>query len=310
MYVAPTVRGRIGLLLLAGCAALATPLSAAAQTPDRTIDTRLERTLPGPAEPLTMEEAILTGREDIVLLEERKFFTAFLATAATMTTNPTLANGSTDLDMVYSYNVGIRAATVIAETYRLSAELSTFGAEYEENDALEYAGFGASLGVDRSIGPYTVGFRYAPQIVFDSDYEDRAVTLHRMDAFAARVVDLGAPAIAIPQLTLSAIPADPNDYARVAAEVSVPVYYSPAPDWLVSVGAHLYATHYFDFFERFTGEERTDIGGGVTFRAVWTPEEWISLSLNIGFAAQHSTVRELSYEAVNVTPTLVLSVRF
>lgn len=294
--------------LLSASLGLAPP--AAAQTADLTIDERLERTLPGPIEPLAPEEAILTGREDIVLLEAREFFTVFAATSVTTTSNPSLANVSPDFDTFFSYNTGARASTEIAETYRISAEISTFGAQYAENEALEYAGIGAGLAVDRSFGPYTLGTRYGPQVVYDDKFESHSVTLHRLDVFGNRQVPLGGSALAAPQVSLTAIPADPSDYARVSAELAVPVYYSPAPDWLITGRPQAYARHYFDFFEQATGETRNDIGGGLSLSAAWIPQPWLSLSTSLSVGVNRSTLDNLNHEVFTATPSLLLRATF
>ena len=294
-------------LLLSASLGLAPPAAAQA---DLTIDERLERTLPGPAGPLPPDEAILTGREDIVLLEERMFFTAFLSASETVTSNPSLTSSGSDVDAFFSYNAGLRAATVIDETYRVSAELSMYGAQYAENEALDYAGFGAALAADRSFGPYTAGARYGPQVVFDDEFERHSVTLHRIDVFANRQVALAANALVAPQVTLTAIPADPADYARIAAELAVPVYYSPAPDWLITGRPRVYAGHYFDFFERTTGDTRNDYGGGLALSAAWTPTPWLTLSAALSVGVNRSTLGNLNHEVVTATPSLLLRVRF
>ncbi|MCG8355842.1 MAG: hypothetical protein MI920_09745 [Kiloniellales bacterium] len=294
--------------LLSASLGLAPP--AAAQTADLTIDERLERTLPGPIEPLSPDEAILTGREDIVLLEEREFFTVFAAALASVTSNPSLSNTSSGFDTFFSYNTGARVSTEIAETYRVSAELSTFGAQYADNEALEYAGFGAGLAVDRSFGPYTVGTRYGPQVVYDDEFEKHSVTLHRVDLFANRQVALGVNALAAPQVALSAIPADPSDFARVSAELAVPVYYSPAPDWLISGRPQVYVRHYFDFFEQATGETRNDVGGGFALGTAWTPTPWATLSTTMSVGVNRSTLDNLDHEVFTATPSLLLRVTF
>ena len=300
------------LMLTAGLlpASLGLVPPAVAQTPDLTIDERLERTLPGPTEPLSPDEAILTGREDIVLLEEREFFTLFVSALASVTSNPSLSNVSPDFDTLFSYNTGARVSTEIAETYRVSAELSTFGAQYAENEALEYAGFGAALAVDRSFGPYTVGTRYGPQVVYDDKFEKHSVTLHRVDFFATRQVPLGFNALAAPQIALSAIPAEPADFARVSAELTVPVYYSPAADWLITGRPQVYVRHYFDFFEQATGETRNDVGGGFALSAAWTPTPWAILSTAVSVGVNRSTLENLDHEVFTATPSLLLRVTF
>ncbi|MEL6317131.1 MAG: hypothetical protein AAFR16_05775, partial [Pseudomonadota bacterium] len=271
---------------------------------------RLDETLATPLAPLPLEETILTGREDVVLLSERKFFTAFLRTGFAFTSNPTQSNDDEGVDGIGTYNAGLRAATRIADTYDVYAEVSTFGARYVENDELDYSGVGAALGVSRDVGSYQIGGVYRPQIVFDEDFSDRFVTLHRVAGYASRQVDLAEDVIIAPTVTVSAIPADPSDFTRFEFEASAPMAYRAAPDWTLTARPTAFLRHYPDFFESVTGEDRVDVGGGASFSAQWSPETWVVVTALAAFEATHSSVQALSHASFSASPQVLLTLKF
>lgn len=288
-------------------------IPAAAQ--DATIDERIGETLPRPIEAITSEEAILTGREDIVLLARPKLFTVFLDSSVTYTTNAARSDSGLGGDVVFAIAGGARVETVIDGTWQVYAQIDVFRSDYADLDALDFAGFGAQIGVARRVGPLfgtdlVVGALYQPQFVFDGDFDDHLVSLHRLSAYVSAPLALGDGLAVAPTVIVSGFIANPSDFARVTAEFAVPVFWRPAPDWRLEARPRVYFTEYFDFFEATTGETRRDVGADLTLAATWQPNDWAVLEFALALAANDSSVDSLDFTAFDVTPTATLELRF
>ena len=80
-----------------------------------TIEQRIQQLRPPAVLALPPEEAILTGREDVVLLRRRKLFTLSANAGYRFTDNAFLSDEFRESDQIFEPTLTLRAATRIAE---------------------------------------------------------------------------------------------------------------------------------------------------------------------------------------------------
>ena len=161
---------RGGIVALGACLLGAMCGSAWAQTSD-TIQQRIEQLRPPVEAPLPPEEAILTGKEDIVLLRRAKLFTLRADAGYVFTNNAFLSDDLKDDDRIFQPSLTLRAGTRIAERYDVFAEVQAFAARYEDNPVLDFDAFTVRLGGEMPVEDWLLGASYSATPVFENRRE-------------------------------------------------------------------------------------------------------------------------------------------
>ncbi len=301
------VRG--GFVTLGACLVAAVWSSAWAQTSD-TIQQRFQQLRPRVEAPLPPEEAILTGKEDIVLLRRAKLFTLRADAGYRFTNNAFLSDDFKDSDRIFQPSLTLRVGTRIAERYDVFAEVQAFAARYEDNSVLDFDAFTGRLGGEMPLGDWLLGASYSATPVFEKGLDRHLVTLHDITLGARRVFPLDEQTALLPSFSMSRVFADPNDFSTLSGDAGVMVVRQLADGVFGLLGARAHARRYDDFFEAVTGETRVDYGGRGQASLVWRPVEWFSVNGTVEVTQNWSTLRVREYSSVEVTPTLRVSARF
>jgi len=163
----------VGLGVLCATAAFG---EAGAQTVDLgTIEQRIEQLRRPAARPLAAEEAILTGKEDIVLLRRAKLFTLSAEANYRHTNNAFLSDNRKESDDIFSPFVSLRAGTRIAQRYDVYAEVSAFGSRYAQNSELDFDAFSGQIGGEMPIAGWLAAASYSATPVYDRGLHNRIV---------------------------------------------------------------------------------------------------------------------------------------
>ncbi len=280
-----------------------------AQTSD-TIQQRFQQLRPRVEAPLPPEEAILTGKEDIVLLRRAKLFTLRADAGYRFTNNAFLSDDFKDSDRIFQPSLTLRVGTRIAERYDVFAEVQAFAARYEDNSVLDFDAFTGRLGGEMPLGDWLLGASYSATPVFEKGLDRHLVTLHDITLGARRVFPLDEQTALLPSFSMSRVFADPNDFSTLSGDAGVMVVRQLADGVFGLLGVRAHVRRYDDFFEEATGETRVDYGGGGQAMVVWRPVAWFSMTGLVEVTRNWSTVEVNEYSSVEITPTLRVSARF
>ncbi len=303
---ARTVIAIVAVLLLSGAYR-----DARAQGADiGTIEQRIDQVRPPAARPLPAAEAILTGKEDVVLLRRRKLFSLNVQPSHIYTTNAFLSDDRKTSDHVFNGFATIRAATQIARRYDVFAEFGGFLSRYQDNPELDFDGILGTVGVDLPVDDWRVSLGYSGIGAFERGFDDRLVTLHDLTARIRRVFILTGATAVVPQLAVSRVWADPDDFSTVTVRGGATVIYRVTGKLAAVAGAEIHARRYDDFFEDTVGESRRDYGIAGRLALRWTPLEAVSVSAFVSATKVNSTVGANKYTNLIASPSLRLSIRF
>ena len=256
------------------------------------------------------DEAILTGREDLVLLMKRKLFELYLNPSFQYTNNAFLSNNNRDSDKMASLAGGVSFSTLVANKVNLFADLSMVAARYQHYDQLDYNVIQGSVGAGYNSGPWVTSLSYSPSYVYDDNLKDHLVTLHRMSAYVSRTFIANEKIAFSPFIMAQATPSDPNEYGFYQADLGVQGIVA-LPHYLrLTAGPRVYVKRYFDYFERFTGTDRKDKGISFTAGLSWNPNPNVALSFNTSFTNNNSNLQANDYDAFNASPSLRFSMKF
>jgi hypothetical protein len=307
-------------------ALMASPL-AAQQAPDAgqaSVGERFE-SVTG-ARPSTRDglAALVTGYEDVILLERRRFFTASATLSPQYTSNAALTPDD-EGDYLVVANLGLRAATTLAEKVDVYASLGTIGARYSDFDELDYTALTAGLGAERAfitpMGQLALGASYAPALIYDKRYNDRQQTRHRLETSAQLYSPLGGfgpwkesdfarNAGLVTTLVAERVLTDPEEYEYSAASLDVALVWRPAGAWQFGAGVGAYLRDYDDYFEGIVGDSRRDDGLRASVYAQWLPAPWLSVSLGADWVDNNSSSDVNEYNAESFSPGATFSARF
>jgi hypothetical protein len=256
------------------------------------------------------DEAILTGREDLVLLMKRQLFEAYINPSFQYTNNAFLSNANRESDKMASLTGGLRFSTVVANKFNVFADLSMTGARYQSFDQLNYNIIQGSVGASYVNGPWVGSLSYSPTYVYDDNMKDHLVSLHRLSAYFSRSFIAHEKIILSPFILAQATPSDPNEYGFYQGDIGVQAVVT-LPHYLrLSAGPRVYVKKYFNYFESITGESREDKGIGVSASLSWNPNPKVALSFNTSFTSNNSNLQTNDYDAFTASPSLRLAVKF
>jgi len=119
----------------------------------QTIEQRAQQAQEGPTLGVSLDELILTGEEDLVLLHRPKLFTIEFNSSYQLTDNAFLSDKQKTHDYVVSESLLVRAETRIAQRLDVFVSGSGFLSRYHRNQGLDFNGItgsaGASLPIDQ-----------------------------------------------------------------------------------------------------------------------------------------------------------------
>lgn len=284
--------------------------SAQAVPPDPRIDQRVRQLTPAEDEARRRdEEAILTGRNDIVLMRRRRFFTLSGSAGLGITDNATLSPGQSDGDVLASFDAAFRFGTRLGGLVDVSAEIGLSTTRYLDNKALDIVAGYAQVAAHVEIVGFDLDLAYTPNRVWDGDLEQRQLTQHRFSAGLSRSIALGR-VIMRASAGGERIEANPATFRNWAtnAGLSAIVPLRPGASLIGSLRAN--RRWYDNYLEGLLGVARRD----------WYVEAAAGLSLQIAanagldlrltHARNYSTADISRYRATSAGIALRASIRF
>lgn len=300
------------LLGYASVAGIVAALTAPAYAAQDTIDQRLENFRMTGIADVPPEEYLLTGRDDLMLLQERKFFTLSATGRTTFTNNAYLSDQVRKSDTVVDGKVSGKVATKIAQTYDVYAELGAIGSRYMHQQALGYNGITANVGGEAPINDkWRVGVQYGYTMAFlKGGFSEQLVTINDFVAYTNYTLQINPNTLLVPQLSLDRTIAAPSDYNALALDASVSLLHRFRPTVIGVVAVETGYKDYNNYFESITHIDRKDRTYGVNASVRWTPLDAVQLSAS--FAATHndSTLLSSDYNAVSISPMVEMKVNF
>lgn len=308
-------RIRLPAMALAAAVLGAAPAGGQTTTPappvtPSVIEQQLRPELPPPSVTLPPEEAILTGREDLVLLQRREIFYLNARGGFEYTTNAFFSNDFKSDDIRLDLRVAGGVQTKVAQTVDVFADFSAATSRYDENGSLNYDVFGANVGLQVPFPGFSASLAYNPTFAFAPGFDQRLVTQHNIVVSLFELFTVAEDVAVVPRLTGVYSIADPQEFTNLSLAFGVTGVYRILPELDAVVGPRVYVRDYPDFFESLTGTERRDVGGSVSGGLQWTPYQGVQVSATLGAAATRSTRQANDYDALTVGPQLQGTVRF
>lgn len=284
-----------------------------AQAPDDpSLDLRISPSV-APLDPeRAREEAILTGRDDVVLLDRRKFFTLNGALGGGYTTNAALSETDRRSDTYGVANISLRTETKIANHVDVHAEIGLSATRYEEFGGLDYSAFVSSFGAHVQWRRIDFDAAYTPIVVYDRALSERQLTQHRFVASAGRTFSLPRSVALRVSISAERINADPDPFSNsaVSASAAVGAPISRRRNIQAFASVRGVARNYDNYFEGLVGVPREDrlLEGAVG--ASWTPRPNVALEARWTQSRNRSTSDVNRYRAGNGGVSLGAVIRF
>ena len=241
-------------------AILAVPAMALAQPApaDNSIDQRVRQVQGAILEDAARQESILTGRDDIVLIRRRQFFTVSAAAAVLDTTNAALSTDANG-DQFATLDVSLRAATVLGGRVDVYAEAGASTAQYRRFESLGYVAVSGALGAHSRVWGVDLDATYTPNIIFVHEADERQLTQHRVSLGLARAIRLRNLSIRA-DAGLERIWADPSPYSNTGASIGLSLATPLTSDGRLTGFASIRGVgrNYDNYFEAFVGTPRRD----------------------------------------------------
>ncbi|MFO0995743.1 MAG: hypothetical protein U1F33_03595 [Alphaproteobacteria bacterium] len=277
----------------------------------QTIEERVRQPGAIPALEATQEEAILTGRDDILLLRPRKLFELYAEPGYRFTTNAFLSDQFKHADNYFLGTVGGRGATRIDQQVDVFADAKLFLARYEKNPVLDYDAGQASLGAEMPLfDEWRGGFSLVGTWVYDRGFDRRLVRLGDFNIPVRKTFQIGNDVLIIPFGVFTRTWSSPRDFMNVQLRGGSTFIYAFNPKVYLSATPSIYWRHYDTFFESVFNKPRNDTNLDGQFGVVWTPTEFATVSTMVILTRNWSTIASNEYHALTAAPTLRLSVKF
>lgn len=298
-------------LALAALLALGLSTQAGAQAPPSgNIDERVRQQLRTPTE-RERADALMSGDADLILLRRTQLFNAHGSVDMNTTTNAYLAPSEGITDLFTQAQLGVGAATRIADKVDVFADVSATAVRYFNEAALDYNATSAVIGASVALDGYKVGAAYLPLMVFDREFGHKSLTSHRLRLSASRAFQWKGANIE-PELHVERAITKPSDYKAwtTGASVTAAMRMSTRYALLAYVTAGYDRRMFDDYFEAFVGSKRDDDNVSAGTGMVWRPNSWSEVKASYSFGHNGSTSDVNRYTAHTGTVGLSGSLRF
>lgn len=297
--------------LLLPLLAFAAAVPAAAQPPaDPRIDQRVRQLTPAEEQARRRdEEAILTGRNDIVLMRRRRFFTVSGSAGVNITDNATLSPGPSDGDVFATFDAGLRFGTRLGGLVDVSAEIGFSTTRYLDNTSLDLVAGFAQVAAHVELIGFDIDVAYTPNRVWDGDFERRQLTQHRFSAGLSKGVALGGLLVRA-SVGGERIEANPVAFTNWAANASLSTILPLRPGAALLGSLRATRRWYDDYFEGLLGVARLDwhVEAAAGFSLQIGPN--VGLDLRATHARNYSTADISRYRATSAGVVLRAAFRF
>ena len=276
----------------------------------QTIEQRAQQAQEGPILVVPLEEFILTGEEDLVLLRRPKLFTLDSNSSYQFTDNAFLSDKQKTHDYVLSQSLLVRAETRIAQRVDVFVSGSGFLSRYHRNQGLDFSGVTGSAGASWPVDRWVMSLRYEGSAIFDRSFDAHLVTLHNLGLNISTTVGLSQTTALYPFFSVVRVWANPDDFSNTALVGGGTLVHALTQTVVVFFQGQVDYKSYDDFFEPSTLEARHDHGARLLAAINWTPQEWVTVNLTGTIARNESTISTLRYTNFVLSPSLLVSFRF
>ena len=257
---------------------------------------------------LPPEELILMGKDDILLLRRRKFFTVKLDSSFSYLTNPYFSNDKKNPDGVSNENLSLRFETKIAEKYTVFADASAFLARHVRFTELNYDGAMVALGARIPSGPWTFGLGYRASTILEPGLDKRIVTQNSTSASASYGIAINKNTSVVPSASASRVWASPDDFTSTSVRLGAAVVHRVAPNLLANLSVQGVKRWYDNYYEETNNQTRRDVGFDASLSLRWTPSENVSMSISSAVGYIDSTLNSSDYFNFSITPMVTLQI--
>lgn len=319
-----TIPARALALLGLAVAGTAAGQTAPPPAPERTVGERFDAAVGGAASTRDGLSALVTGYEDLILLQKRRFFTAWASVSPQYTSNAALTPDE-ESDFFAVASAGLRAETVLADTVNVHAEAGVLSSRYQDLDELDYSALTGSLGADRDfatpLGRVNVGADWSPAWLFSRGFGDKKQTRHRLSATTRLVKGLAefkgladsefaSQALLVPSITVERLLTDPSDYEYTGASIDISLLWRPSRVVQYGAAVGAYVRDYDDYFEGIVGDSRRDDGLRAVLFLQWTPVEHLAVNVGADYTTNNSSSDVNEYDSWSFSPGATIDWRF
>lgn len=204
-------------------------------------------------------DALLSGRNDIVLLAKPALFTVSASIDTTHSSNAFMRPEDDVADTATNSDLGVQIGTRIASRFDVSASLVVSNQTYSKYSELDYNSVQASLGVAARLKGFEIDLRVSPSRIYDSKFKQVQLTQQQSQVTVAYPLQLKGVNI-VPSIFASRSNSNPVDYNNTAYGIDISAARRLSTSWpltaFVSVGYQQRA--YDAYFPDLLGVERTD----------------------------------------------------
>ena len=304
------MRGWIFSFLLAVMGMGCSVESYAQELETQTIEQRAQQAQESPILAFPLEEFILTGEDDLVLLRRPKLFTIESNSSYQLTDNAFLSDKQKTHDYVVSQSLLVRAETRIAQRVGVFVSGSGFLSRYHRNQGLDFNGVTGSAGASWPVDQWVISLRYDGSAIFDRNFDEHFVTLHNLGFDLSTTIGLGETTALYPFVSVVRAWANPDDFSSTALVGGGTLVHVLTQTVVVFFQGQVDYKSYDDFFEPSTLEARRDHGAFLLAALNWAPREWVTVNIAATIARNESTISTLRYTNFLLSPSMRILFRF
>ncbi len=248
--------------------------------------------------------------KNLLILKKPKLWTAYANPTIQYTDNAFLTSSNLQSDFIASFTSGLDFNLKMPNKIALNAGISASRFEYKNNNALGYNSLQGNIGASYSYKNWVASFGYGPTLVYEKDFDNRSITLHRLSVVAARNKVYWSKLIFTSYGAAHYIRANPDEFSYTQFDSGLRLLYPITHKWSVALNPHLYQKSYNDFFEDQTGVQRNDIGVRIGSNLTYAPQKNMYFSASLSYTRNKSTLDSSNYALKNVAPSIRFSYRF
>mgnify|MGYP000648418467 CR=1 FL=1 len=248
--------------------------------------------------------------ENLVLLKKPKFFTAFFVPSTQYTDNVFLNGDNEQHDWVSSLTGGVDFKISTQNNFKLNASLAASKFYYQDNSPLDYDSLQGNIAVSYAHKKWLYSLQYAPAMVFEKDFNERILTLHRFTGLASKSYQPWNNFILSPFSAAHYVTANPDEFSYVQIDTGVRATYLITSKIAASLTPQTYYKTYDDYFENQTGIKRADTGARINAQISYKIKDNMNFTASAGYTRNNSTLTNNSYDLKNFSPTLQFTYKF
>jgi hypothetical protein len=193
-----------------------------------------------PSLPIPVPELLLTGRDDLVVLQRTQLFQLHADAGMQFTSNAGLTNSNPVSDHVLVTDVGARASTQIDQQITVFATFDIQSARYSVNPGFDFDALIGAVGAEIPAGTFLVDFTYTGSDITAREFGRTLLTQNDINATLRRPFVINATLAIVPALSLSRDFTEPEDFGDVTFRGTVTIVDALAADLSFDLQSGIY----------------------------------------------------------------------